>query len=96
MQSAKTKAGPNCVSDHALLLPTSDLNWRKYGKPLDHSSIEMPRHQLKLTGFVNSQAYMTLLKKCIFMNYLKNNSKIIILKNDYFILNNEMQGNLDK
>ena len=26
IQSAKTKAGPNCVSDHALLLPNSDLN----------------------------------------------------------------------
>ena len=27
------------------LLPNSDLNWRKYGKPLDHSGIQMPRHQ---------------------------------------------------
>ena len=45
---------------------------------------------------MNSQAYMTLSKKWIFMNYLKKNSKIIILQNDYFILCNEMQSNLDK
>ena len=34
----KTRLGADCGSDHELLLPNSDLNWRK-GKPLHHSGI---------------------------------------------------------
>ena len=29
IQSAKTRRGADCGSDHELLLPNSDLNWRK-------------------------------------------------------------------
>ena len=32
IQSAKTRPGADCGSDHELLLPNSNLNWRKYGK----------------------------------------------------------------
>ena len=37
MQSAKTRLGADCGSDHELLIKKSDLNKRKWGKPLDHS-----------------------------------------------------------
>ena len=37
IQSAKTRPGADCGSDLNTLLPNSDLNWRKWGKPLDHS-----------------------------------------------------------
>ena len=39
IQSAKTRPGADCGSDHELLIAktNSDLNWRKWGKPLDHS-----------------------------------------------------------
>ena len=39
IQSAKTGQGADCGSDHNSLLPNSDLNWRKEGKPLDHSGM---------------------------------------------------------
>jgi len=39
IQSAKTRPGADCGSDHDSLLPNSDLNWRKWGKPLDHSGM---------------------------------------------------------
>ena len=39
IQSAKTRPGADCGSDHEPLLPNSDLNWRKWGKPLDHSGM---------------------------------------------------------
>ena len=41
IQSAKTRLGADCGSDHELLLPNSDLNWRKWGKPLDHSGTNL-------------------------------------------------------
>ena len=37
IQSAKTRLRADCGSDRETLLPNSDLNWRKWGKPLDHS-----------------------------------------------------------
>ena len=36
IQSAKTGPGADCGSDRELLIAKSDLNWRKWGKPLDH------------------------------------------------------------
>ena len=39
IQSAKTRQGADCGSDHELLIPNSDLNGRKQGKPLDHSGM---------------------------------------------------------
>ena len=39
IQSAKTRPGADCGSDYESLLPNSDLNWRKWGKPLDHSGM---------------------------------------------------------
>ena len=40
IQSTKTRPGADCGSDHELsLLPNSDWNWRKWGKPLDHSGM---------------------------------------------------------
>ena len=39
IQSAKTRPGADCGSDHDSLLPNSDVNWRKWGKPLDHSGM---------------------------------------------------------
>ena len=39
IQSAKTILGADCGSDHELLMPKSDLNWRKWGKPPDHSGM---------------------------------------------------------
>ena len=39
IQSAKTRQGADCVSDHNSLLPNSDLNWRKCEKLLDHSGM---------------------------------------------------------
>ena len=39
IQSSKTRQGADCSSDHELLLPNSDLNWRKRGKPLDNSGV---------------------------------------------------------
>ena len=39
IQPAKTRPGSDCGSDHELLLPNSDLDWRKWGKPLDHSGM---------------------------------------------------------
>ena len=35
--SAKTRPGADYAQIMISLLPNSDLNWRKYGKPLDHS-----------------------------------------------------------
>ena len=37
IQSTKTRPGADCGSDHELLITKFDLNWRKYGKQLDHS-----------------------------------------------------------
>ena len=37
MQSAKTRLGADCGSHHELLIAKFRLNWRKWGKPLDHS-----------------------------------------------------------
>ena len=40
IQSSKTRPGADCGSDHELLIAlllNSDLNWRKWGKLLDHS-----------------------------------------------------------
>ena len=39
IQSAKTGQGADCGSDHDSLCQNSDLNWRKEGKPLDHSGM---------------------------------------------------------
>ena len=39
IQSAETRPGANCGSDHELLITNSDLNWRNWGKPLDHSGM---------------------------------------------------------
>ena len=39
IQSVKTIPGADCGSDHELLIAKSDLNWRKWGKPLDHSGM---------------------------------------------------------
>ena len=38
-QSAKTRLGADCGSDHELFIAKFRLNWRKYGKPLNHSGI---------------------------------------------------------
>ena len=35
IQSAKTRLGADCGSTMNSLLPNSDINWRKWGKPLD-------------------------------------------------------------
>ena len=40
-QQKKKTPGADCGSDHELLLPNSDLNWRKQGKPLDHSGMDL-------------------------------------------------------
>ena len=34
-----TRPGADCGSDHELLTANSDWNWRKWGKPLDHSGM---------------------------------------------------------
>ena len=39
IQSAKTRPEADCGSDQKFLIANSDLNWRKYGKPLDHSGM---------------------------------------------------------
>ena len=39
IQSAKTRQGADCDSDHELLIAKFNLNWRKWGKPLDHSGM---------------------------------------------------------
>ena len=39
IQSAKTKQGDDSVAQINSLLPNSDLNLRKWGKPLDHSGM---------------------------------------------------------
>ena len=39
IQSAKIRPGADCGSDNEFSLPNSDLNWRKKGKPIDHSSM---------------------------------------------------------
>ena len=39
IRSAKTRMGADCSSDHELLIAKFRLNWRKQGKPLDHSGI---------------------------------------------------------
>ena len=39
IQSAKIRLRADCGSNHELLLPHSDLNWKKWGKPLDHSGM---------------------------------------------------------
>ena len=36
IQSAKTRPGDDCGSDHELLIAKFRLNWRKWGKRLDH------------------------------------------------------------
>ena len=36
---SKSKTRADCSSDHEFLLQNSDLNWRKQGKPLDHSGM---------------------------------------------------------
>ena len=39
IQWAKIRPGDDCGSDHELLIVKFRLNWRKYGKPLDHSGM---------------------------------------------------------
>ena len=39
IHSTKTRPRADCGSDHETLLPNSDSNWRKWGKPLDHSGV---------------------------------------------------------
>ena len=39
IQSAKKGLGADCGSDHELLIAKFRLNWRKSGKPLDHSGM---------------------------------------------------------
>ena len=39
IQSAKTRPGSDCGSDHELLIVKFRLNWRKSGKPLDQSAL---------------------------------------------------------
>ena len=39
MQSAKTRPGANCGSDHELLIAKFRLKLKKVGKPLDHSGM---------------------------------------------------------
>ena len=39
MQLAKTKLGADMTQIMNSLLQKSDLSWRKYGKPLDHSAM---------------------------------------------------------
>ena len=38
-QSAKTRPGADCGTDRELLIAKFRLNWRKWGKPLDHSGM---------------------------------------------------------
>ena len=39
IQSAKTRQGENCGSDHELLIAKFRLKLKKVGKPLDHSGM---------------------------------------------------------
>ena len=39
IQSAKTRPGPDCGSDHELLIAKLKLKLKKVGKPLDHSGM---------------------------------------------------------
>ena len=39
IQSAKTRLGADCGSDHELLIAKFRLQLKKYGKPLDHSGM---------------------------------------------------------
>ena len=39
IQSAKTRQGPDCGSDHELLIAKFRLKLKKVGKPLDHSGM---------------------------------------------------------
>ena len=39
MQSTKTRPGADVAQTMNSLLPNSDLNWRKWGKPLEHSGM---------------------------------------------------------
>ena len=39
IQSAKTRPGADCGSDHELLIAKSRLKLKKVGKPLDHSDM---------------------------------------------------------
>ena len=39
IQPARTRLGADCGSDHELLLQSSDINWIKSGKRVDHSGM---------------------------------------------------------
>ena len=39
IQSAKTRPGADCGSDHDLLIAKFRLKYQKVGKPLDHSGM---------------------------------------------------------
>ena len=39
MESAKTRLGADCGSDHELLIAKFRLKFRKQGKPLDHYGV---------------------------------------------------------
>ena len=42
IQSTKTRPGADCGSAHELLMPNSDLNWRKWGKPFRYDINQIP------------------------------------------------------
>ena len=46
IQSAKTRPGADCGLDHELIIAKFIFNWRKWGKPLDHSSSAFQRYWL--------------------------------------------------
>ena len=50
IQSAKTTLGADCDSDHELLISNPDLNWRKYGKPLEHSGMTYIKSLMIIQG----------------------------------------------
>ena len=39
LQSAKTRPGTDCVSDHEHLIAKFKLKFKKVGKPVDHSGM---------------------------------------------------------
>ena len=69
IESAKTRLGADCGSDHKLLLLNSDLNWRKWGKPLDHSGLDLNKIPYDYTVEVRNRFKELDLIECL-MNYV--------------------------
>ena len=60
MQSAKTRVGADCGSDHELLIANFRLKLKEVGKPLDHSDYLIRSPEILLTFFSITNQYLKL------------------------------------